>query len=167
MGRAKQQTIVIETRDDADRALQRIGELRRAIAGEEKDANDDMDEIRKDLVNDTAPWRESLAQNEAALAAWAEANKEELFKDPRSIELNWGRVGFRWTPWKIKFLNKLKVETIIEKLRANKMAHLIHTVESVNKEKALNYDNETLAPLGMKKAHTDEFFYEVKAEEVK
>jgi hypothetical protein len=29
------------------------------------------------------------------------------------------------------------------------------------------YDNETLAPLGMKKVHKDEFFYEVKREEVK
>jgi len=29
------------------------------------------------------------------------------------------------------------------------------------------YDNEILAPLGMKKVHKDEFFYEVKREEVK
>jgi hypothetical protein len=36
------------------------------------------------------------------------------------------------------------VETIIERLRAHKMAHLIRKIESVDKEKALNYDNETL-----------------------
>jgi hypothetical protein len=47
------------------------------------------------------------------------------------------------------------------------MAHLIRKTESVDKEKVLNYDNETLAPLGMKKVHKDEFFYEVKREEVK
>jgi len=33
--------------------------------------------------------------------------------------------------------------------------------------KGSSADNETLAPLGMKKVHTDEFFYEVKREEVK
>jgi hypothetical protein len=47
------------------------------------------------------------------------------------------------------------------------MAHLIRKHESVDKENALNYDNETLAPLGMKKVHKDEFFYEVKRKEVK
>jgi hypothetical protein len=47
------------------------------------------------------------------------------------------------------------------------MSRLIRIEESVDKEKALTYDNETLAPLGMKKVHTDEFFYEVKREEVK
>jgi hypothetical protein len=31
----------------------------------------------------------------------------------------------------------------------------------------IRYDNETLAPLAMRKVHTDEFFYEVKREEVK
>lgn len=45
--------------------------------------------------------------------------------------------------------------------------HLIRVEESLDKEKALNYDNETLAPLGMKKVHTDEFCYELKKEEVK
>jgi phage host-nuclease inhibitor protein Gam len=163
----KQNTIVIETRDDADRALQRIGELERFIEGAEKDAGDAIDLIRERLVDDTDIQRETLAQNEAALEAWATANKEQLFKEPRSMELNWGKIGFRWTPWKIKFLNKLKVKTIVEKLKANKMSRLIRTEESVDKEKALNYDNETLAPLGMKKVHTDEFFYEVKREEVK
>ena len=33
--------------------------------------------------------------------------------------------------------------------------------------KRTSADNETLAPLGMKKVHADEFFCEVKQEEVK
>jgi hypothetical protein len=47
------------------------------------------------------------------------------------------------------------------------MSRLIRVEESVDKEKALNNDNETLAPLAMKKVHTDEFFYEVKRKEVR
>jgi hypothetical protein len=47
------------------------------------------------------------------------------------------------------------------------MAHLIRKNESVDKKNALNYDNEALAPLGMKKVHKNEFYYEVKRKEVK
>jgi len=163
----KQNEVTITTREEADLALQLIGEAVRRIAVVEKVAGETIDRIRQILVQDTAGAREVIADREAALEAWAEANKTELFTEPRSIELNWGKVGFRWTPWKIKFLSKLKVETIVEKLRANKMPHLIRVEESVDKEKALNYDNETLAPLGMKKVHSDEFYYELKKEEVK
>ena len=94
-------------------------------------------------------------------------NCEASLTRPVFFHGNWGKIGFRWTPWRIVALKKLKVERIIERLRARKMAHLIRKTESVDKEKVLNYDNETLAPLGMKKVHKDEFFYEVKREEVK
>ena len=47
------------------------------------------------------------------------------------------------------------------------MRHLIRVEESVDKENALNYDNEALAPLRMKKVHKNEFYYEVKRKEVK
>jgi len=163
----KQQTIVISTRDEADRALQRIGELQRFICSASDEAEENIADIRAELLKETQDASHAIAANEAALEAWAEANKKDLFTEPRSIDLNWGRIGFRLTPWKIKFLGKLKVETVLEKLRANKMTRLIRIEESVDKEKALNYDNETLEPLGMKKVHHDEFFYEVKNEEVK
>jgi hypothetical protein len=39
--------------------------------------------------------------------------------------------GARVSPWKIVALKKLKVETIIERLRAHKMAHVIRKTESV------------------------------------
>ena len=149
---AKQQNaIVITTRGEADALLQDIAQAARRIAVTEKVASETVDRVRRLLLLDTAGARQTIADSEAAIKAWAEANKTELFTEPRSLDLNWGRLGFRWTPWKIKFLNKLKVETIVEKLRANKMRHLIRVEESVDKEKALNYDNETLAPLGMKK----------------
>lgn len=53
----KQQAIVIESQEDADRALQRIGRLERHIADAEKDACDEIDEIRARLLDDTAVRR--------------------------------------------------------------------------------------------------------------
>ena len=162
----KKSTIKIDSLDDADRALQRIGELRREIAAAERIANAKIDALRAKLVDDTEIFRETLAQNETALEAWGEANKN-LFVEPRSMELNWGRVGFRLSGWKIVVLGKLKLDTIVEKIRAAKLPQLIRVKEEIEKEAALNYDNEDLARCGLKKKQTDDFFFEVKQVEVK
>ena len=162
----KKSKIVISSTDDADRALQRIGELRREIVAASAEATGKIDELKAQLIEDLTPFLDSIERNQAALEAWAAANKE-LFKDPRSIELNWGRIGFRWSRWKIVTLGKLKTETIIEKIRAAKLPQLIRVKEEIDKEAALNYSKEDLAKCGLKKKQTDEFFYEVKEIEVK
>ena len=159
--------IIIASREEADGALQEIAAAERRVAVTEKVAGETIDRLRTLLVSDTAGARQAIADRVAALEKWAEANKEELFKEPRSIEMNFGTVGFRWTPWKIATLGKLKVETIIAKIRAAKLNELIRTKEEVDKEKAVNYTPEDLARCGLKKTRKDEFFYEVKKEEVR
>lgn len=158
--------VVVESREDADRCLQRIGHLERFIEDAENDAEADIERVRSGLLKQTAGHRDALDANVKALEAWATEYKAELFQEPRSLELNWGRVGFRWTPWKIGF-GKLKVETIIEKLRAHRLAQLIRTTESVDRDRAVEYDAEILAKVGLKKTRRDEFFYEVKKEELR
>lgn len=162
----KTPSLKIETTDDADRALQRIGQLRLHIAESESEANRQIDAIRELLVEDTAASRATLAQNEAALEAWAEEHKA-LFVKPRSMELNWGTVGFKLSPWKIIILGRLKVDTVIEKIRAAKMTSLIRPKFEINKEAAVNYLNSDLAKVGLRKKQSDEFFFETKEIEVK
>ena len=162
----KHSEVVIASTDDADRALQRIGELRRHIALAEKDADEKVAEIREELLSDTELTREALAQNEAALQEWGGENKH-LFVKPRSMEMNWGTVGFSWTPWKVVILGRLKAETVIEKIRAAKMTSLLRPKVEINREAASNYLNSDLAKVGLRKIRRDEFFFEVKEIEVK
>lgn len=167
MGAKKQQAIVVESREQADMALQRIGQLARAIAGAERDASEKIDKIREKLVDETELWCDALAQNKAALEVWAMENKAALFTKPRSLELNWGTVGFRLTPWKIVILGRLKAETVIEKLRAARLKSLIRVKEEIDRDKALNYLNSDLAKVGLKKIRRDEFFCDPVEIEVK
>ncbi len=164
---SKRETVKIESRDDADRALNTISILSTQISSREARANDKIEKVRAELVDDTADWRAEMAESEAALEIWATENKEELLKEPRSLELNWGTVGFRWTPWKIVAIGKLKIDTILAKIRAAKLTELIRTKEEIDKEKAVNYTPDDLARCGLKKTRKDEFYYEVKKEEVK
>jgi len=47
------------------------------------------------------------------------------------------------------------------------MPNLIRVEDSVDKENAVNYDNETLAPMGMEKIHSDAFYFEMKEIDLK
>ena len=132
-------------------------------------ANGGLQDSRFDPIVDAclAPPSTSLLDLYlGALEAWAAANKD-LFVKPRSIELNWGTVGFSRTPWKIVILGRLKVETVIEKLRAAKLKTLIRVKEEIDREKAIAYLNSDLAKVGLKKVQRDEFYFEVKEIEVK
>ena len=160
----KQPARIIATREDADRTLQRIGELRRHVAVAEAEAGEKIDAIRADLVRDTAIMRESLAIDEAALEAWAKGDAKSWEK--KSLELNWGQVGFHLGKPAIKL--KLAVENVIEKLRGKKMESCIRTIEEVDKEALANYDDEVIAAVGCARTKPkDRFWYECKTEEVK
>ena len=151
MGKAKPTDVVVNSREDADRALQQIAALRLIIDAEENSANEKIDDIRAELVEETKGPREALARYELALEEWAEANKKDLFTASRSMQLNFGTIGYRLTLWKIVILSRLKVETIIEKMRAAKMKSLFRTKEEIDREAAMNYLNSDLAKVGLKK----------------
>ena len=160
----KQPTRIIATREDADRTLQRIGALQRHVAQAEKHASDGIDQIRELLVQETKPHREELAQQEAALEAWAKEDSKVW--DKKSLELNWGSVGYHLGKPAIKL--KLAVENVIEKLRGKKMATCIRVVEEVDKEALANYDDDMIAAVGCARTKPkDKFWYKCKAEEVK
>src|SRR5688572_4026038 len=107
----RQSKIEILSKDDADRALQRIGQLERNIAGKEKDAEDEIDDIRSKLLDETAVERFTLEQNINALKAWAKGDSKSWAA--KSLDLNFGTIGFRLPPPAIKF--KLAVENILER----------------------------------------------------
>lgn len=160
----KQSDIIIASREDADRALQRIGQLQLHISAAEHDANEQIDAIRETLVQETKLYREALAQNQATLEAWAKSDARNW--DKKSLELNWGQVGFHLGKPAIKFI--LTVENVIEKLRGKKMASCIRVVEEVDKEALANYDDDIIAAVGCKRTKPkDKFWYETKEIEVK
>lgn len=164
MGAKKQQMIVIECRDQADMALQRIGQLQRFLTEAEAKADEEVDVIRTTLVEGTELQRGALKENEKALRAWT--MKCEKHWVSRTLELVFGKVWVKKSPPKI-VLN-LEEETVVERLRARGMRTCIRVIEEVNKEVLANYDDKTIEAVGCtRKQGKDKFYYECKAEEVK
>lgn len=164
MGKKQQTVVVIETRDDADRALQRLGELARCIESMEQDAEDSINAIRQALVEESENARKALVLNEAALKAWAKRDVKTWAG--KTLDLVFGSMSFRTPPPSIKLL--LEAETIVERLRARRMTTCIRVKEEVDKEALENYSDEVIEAVGCeRKQGKDKFYYECKAEEVK
>jgi phage host-nuclease inhibitor protein Gam len=92
-------------------------------------------------------------------------DKEEFPGESKTLELNFGKIYFKWTPYRIEF--DVEEETVIERLRARKMESCIRVVTSVNKEALEAYDDDVLKKLGCRRERDDKFHYEVKREEGK
>lgn len=160
----KQPSVTIATSDDADRALQRIGELERYIAGAGQDAEERIDVIRTKLSDQTEVQVALLKETKAALEAWAKKDAKTWIG--KTLALLWGSISWRTPPKRI--VVKLDEETVIERLRARKMLTCIRTKEEIDKEALENYSDEIIAAVGCeRKQGKDKFYYELKREEVK
>jgi phage host-nuclease inhibitor protein Gam len=151
----------IMSMEDADKALRDIAEIAARIETEEAIADREVRQVREDLVRRVKPLRERIEELEDALEQWAKSGRSEW--PTKSIELNFGIVGFRLPRPTIKCL--LAIETIIERLRARKMNSCIRVKEEIDKEALANYSDEEIAAVGCKrKQGRDKFYYEIKRE---
>ncbi|HWP58982.1 MAG TPA: host-nuclease inhibitor Gam family protein [Candidatus Acidoferrales bacterium] len=164
MAKAQKLNITVNSREEADLTLKKITALTLLIEAEERDAQTAIDAIRSRLLRETSGPREALALYEKALRTWAKTDRKNW--DGKSVELNFGTVGFRLPKAAIKL--KLAVENIIERLRAKKMHTCIRIIEEVDKEALANYEDEVLLDVGCERTKPkDKFYYEIKREEVK
>lgn len=161
-GERQQAAVKIQTKDEANRALKQIGSFQDRINLIEAHEREKIRVAEERMARDTEADREEIAALEEELEKWAKENKAELFKDAKTLELNCGSVGFRWTHWKIKYLNK--AATVLAKLEGAGLSSLVRVKKSVNKERALLLENDRLETFGMRKTRNEKFVYEVKPE---
>lgn len=156
--------ITIRSTEDADLALKQIGAMQDEISRIELRENEIIRQAEARMIEGTKHPRKWLCANERALQKWAESDREAW--ESKTLDLVFGKIGFRLTPPAIVYLLK-RIEHVIERLRAKEMTSCIRVSEKVDKEALQAYDDETLREIGCKRVQKDEFYYEVKREEVK
>jgi phage host-nuclease inhibitor protein Gam len=110
-------------------------------------------------------YRAEVAEIEAAIAAYAEYHKPEVFARRKSIDLTFGTIGYRAST-KLKLISKMTWERVLQSLRDNGLHDLIRTREEPDKEKMKSLTPEHLQDLGCKVVQEDTFFYELSAQEI-
>jgi phage host-nuclease inhibitor protein Gam len=114
----------------------------------------------------------NLLENDIEL--FAIENKDE-FEKVRSKELNFGTVGFRFSPPKVSLLNrKYNWKTVNELAKKICGKKYIREKPELNKEQILtdstgkkkSLTDEQLASIGLKIDSNDNFYYELKLEKI-
>jgi phage host-nuclease inhibitor protein Gam len=104
--------------------------------------------------------RKRIVDLSAALGAYSEYNKAELFQNRKSVDLAFGSFGYR------KSTSISVKKTTLELLRKLKLGKYIRVKEEPDKEAMGALDDETLAQVDAVRKVKDDFFCEANKEEV-
>ena len=175
----------IESLDDVNMALKDIGLAQKELDAIDAKANAEIAKIKEKALKDGESLRTKITESASKIQAYAEYNKDELFKDAKSIELSFGKISYRKST-KIsvkkttldmlkKLLDgrKLELEKAESEEKRNAITVLITKIQSCirvkeepNKESLGLMDDAFLQTVGASRKITNDFFCEANIEEV-
>lgn len=128
---------VPQTREDAIRAVGRVGTLRREIAAKKALADEAIRMIGERFETDTADFAAELAEHERGVQAWCEANRMILTNNDKVKFHDFGTGTVRWRslPASVSIRG---AEAVIEALKSLGLKAFIREKEEINKEAMLN-----------------------------
>ena len=160
MARYKPNIGKIKTLEDADLALKEIGLLEHELEAIDGEANKKIAEIKADCAKQGEGLRKRITDLSALLGAFAEYNREELFKDRKSQKLSFGEFGYRKsTAISVK-------KTTLELLKKLKLVRYIRIKEEIDKDLMAEMTDESLAQVDAVRKVKDSFFCEANREQV-
>ena len=165
MARKKVENIVIiPDLHSAKKALAEIRAFERELEKNKIANQEEIDRIKAASLATAKIIEEKIKPIAAGLRAFAEHNRDELFKKRKSVQTPFGAFGFRKTPPSIKPLPKHTFKMILGKLKELKLTKGIRTKEEVNKEELLTWPDEKLELVGAKRHSVEEFYYETETD---
>lgn len=175
----------IESLDDVNMALKDIGLAQKELDAIDAKANAEIAKIKEKTLKDGESLRTKITESASKIQSYAEYNKDELFKDAKSIELSFGKIGYRkstkisvkkTTLEMLKKLldgRKLELEKAESEEKRNAITVLITKIQSCirvkeepNKESLGLMDDAFLQTVGASRKITNDFFCEANIEEV-
>jgi len=158
---------VIRSWEEADAALRAIGELDIEIEKKERLANLKINDIKEKLVAETngqLAWKSRLEKD---LEEFLERYQGELGGQVKSRKLNFGMLGFRLSPPKLKPVAKMTWAKVVEKLKSlGRERFLRYPDPEVDKEALKLAGVETLKEVGVRSCSEDLFWYEVDRQQI-
>ena len=160
MARYKPNIGKIKTLEDADLALKEIGLLEHELEAIDGEANKKIAEIKADCAKQGEGLRKRITDLSALLGAFAEYNREELFKNRKSQKLSFGEFGYR------KSTSISVKKTTLELLKKLKLVRYIRIKEEIDKDLMAEMTDESLAQVDAVRKVKDSFFCEANREQV-
>lgn len=164
--RTKPQPLIISDLPQADEALRQLAEIAREQERVESGMNAQIDQLKAAAKLQLEPLTTARKRLEDALAVFGTLKKEELFPDrKRSQELNFGVIGFRKAT-SLRLLAKHTWAMVLKRLQDLNLPEGIRTKLEVDKDSLRGWADERLETVGVKRETVDEFYVELKQEEI-
>ena len=160
MARLKPPVGKIKSLEDANLALKEIGLLEHELQHIDGEANKKIAEIKTESAKQGEGIRKRIVDLSTLLGAYAEYNREELFKDRKSVALSFGQFGYR------KSTSISVKKTTLELLKKLHLDKYIRVKEEPDKEAMGELGDEELARVDAVRKVKDDFFCEANKEEV-
>ena len=160
MARYKPAQSKLGTIEDVDLALKEIGLLERELEVIDAEAHKQISEAKEKAAEKGEPLRKRIAEVSAKIGAFAEYNKDELFKDKKSIELTFGVFGFR------KSTCVSVKKTTVELMQKLGLTSYLRVKTEPDKERMAELDDDALSQVDAVRKVKDDFFCEPNKEEV-
>lgn len=159
--RVKPQLMTLADLAAVDRALHDIALEQIAIRRIEADAEEKVQAVRKEAAEKAEANQIRIKMLETAIRNYAEIHKAEILpKGKKTIELNFGLIGFRLST---KISVKASTLGLLQKLG---FLDGVRIKEEVNKEVLKDWDDDKLRLVDAKRKREDVFYYEVKDVEI-
>jgi phage host-nuclease inhibitor protein Gam len=160
MARLKPHVGKIKSLEDANLTLKEIGLLEHELEHIDAEAHKKIAEIKSESAKQGEGIRKRIVDLSALLGTYADYNREELFKDRKSVVLSFGSFGYR------KSTSISVKKTTLELLKKLGKIIFIRTKEEVDKEAMAVLTDEELAMVDAVRKVKDDFFCEANKEEV-
>lgn len=158
---------------EVETAMYRMAEAKAVIAAQEAEMNRQINHLKEDFDKKTTKQRGIIDDILPDVEAFCIKNKL-LFQKTRSLEFASGKVGFRITPPKISLLNrKYNIKTALELIKRLFDGNYVRVKEEIDKDGILadysgkRLTDDQLAGVGLKVDQEENFFVELKWEEIK
>ncbi len=151
----------VRSLEEANEALLQIAQRRIELRRIDADAEDAINAIKEEANKKAAPIQKEIDHYEKGLTAYVEMSREDIFTDKKSVELNFGIIGYR----KSTRISISRKDTL-DLLKKFKMFDAIKVKETPNKDILADYSDEQLEKVKASRVSDDKFWYEVKEEEV-
>jgi phage host-nuclease inhibitor protein Gam len=164
--RTKPNPLFIGTLNQADEALRQLAEIAREQAEIECGLNARIDQLKTEAKLRMEPLATARGRLEEALCVFGIQQKGEVFSErKRSVELPFGLIGFRKAT-SLRLLAKHTWAMVLKRLQDLNLQDGVRTKAEVDKDSLRGWPDERLATIGVRRETTDEFFIELKQEEI-
>lgn len=151
-------TVVMQDLVDVDNALKDIAQLKRQVTEIDNEMEAQIDKLRAGRDRKAQKLLARIEELGNGIYGYSEYNRDELFAKQKSKELVFGTIGYRQST-KISITKKT-----LAMLKQLKLATAIIVQEKPDRKAMLRWSEKKLKSVGAKKVVEDNFWYEVKQE---